>query len=245
MSKAKFIGSFAVVVGMGVVLFFQHRALVQLRHDNDELRTQVERLTQEQSAGQSASDISSNKEVEEQIAELLRLRGEVTQLRKQTNEISVLRRQNESLQEFLKKASAKAVSAAQPLAARVKKSPEDALPQDIHPKNTWSFRGYDSPDAAVESMIWAMKNGDKSAFMAGLSPELQARIDKDINGKNFAEEMRSHDVEEFRILDRQAVSDDEMVVTVYTSANDNGTSKGHSEDTHFKRVNGQWQVFEK
>jgi len=240
-NRLKSIFVLVVVSGLALFIFVQYEILAKLRAGNNALRSQIDQMTQAQTARESGANTSTagNELNADQLSELLKLRGEVTQLRGQTNEIAALRQQNEALRESIKNAAPVPGSS-----EHVKKSPEDALPQDIHPKESWGFRGYDSPDATLESMLWSATHGDKAGFMAGFSPEMREKFEKDFAQKDFAEEVRKNPIEEFRVLDRQAVSDDEMVVTIYTTHLDNGNTTGNSEDTHFKKIGGQWKVFE-
>lgn len=75
----------------------------------------------------------------ERLDELLKLRGEVVRLREQTNQIGALIDTNQKLAALLKEKAASTDSSQ-------KERPEDALPQDIHPRASWVFRGYNSPD---------------------------------------------------------------------------------------------------
>jgi len=241
MSRLKSILVLVVVGGLALFIVVQYEILAKLRAGNNALRSQLDQLTQAQAARESTSNPSAtaNDLNADQLAELLKLRGEVTQLRGQTNEIAALRQQNDAL-----RASAKMAAAAALPVERKKKTADDALPQDIHLKESWGFRGYDSPENTLESMLWSASKGDKTGFMAGFSPDMQEKFQKDFAQKDFAEEARTHEIGEFRVLDRQAVSDDEMVVTIYTTHDDNGKTTGNSEDTHFKKIDGQWKVFE-
>ena len=155
MNRLKSILVLIVVGGLALFIVVQYEILAKLRAGNNALRSQLDQLTQAQAARESTSNPSAtaNDLNADQLAELLKLRGEVTQLRGQTNEIAAF--------------------ASRP-SEHVKKSPEDALPQDIHPKDTWTFRGYDSPEATIESMVWGMPKGDKAAFLGGVSPEMRA-----------------------------------------------------------------------
>jgi hypothetical protein len=241
-NRLKSILVLVVVGGLALFIVVQCQILAKLRAGNNALRSQLDQLTQAQAARESGSNTSTagNELNADQLSELLKLRGEVTQLRGLTNEIGALRQQNEAL-----RASVKTASAPTPAVEHKKKTADDALPQDIHPKDSWGFRGYDSPDATLESMLWSATHGDKAGFMAGFSPDMQEKFEKEFAQKDFAEEVRENPIEEFRVLDRQAVSDDEMVVTIYTTHLDNGNTTGNSEDTHFKKIGGQWKVFEK
>ncbi|HEX4264195.1 MAG TPA: hypothetical protein VH597_07635 [Verrucomicrobiae bacterium] len=237
MNRTKFFASIIAIVALALLLVWQRESLAKFKAENESLRRQIEQLSRAQAPAISNSS-DNNTLTPEQISELLKLRGEVTQLRGKTNEITSLREQNEKLL-----ASLKEVKPVQTNAVAKKKRPEDALPQDIHPRNSWAFRGYDSPEATAESVCWAMANGDKSAFMAGMSPDQAADIEKHLTSKDFGGEMKSVDIGEFRILDRQASSDDEVVLTMYTThKNENGDYTGDSENTVFQNIGGQWKI---
>jgi hypothetical protein len=232
-----------VVVVLASVIALQYVSVAKLRLENGALRRQLEQLTQAQPAGDSATNSAGNANdlSESQLAELLQLRGEATQLREQTNAIAAVSRENEALIASLKEKNS---SAARSSEQRSKKSAEDALPQDIHPKESWGYRGYGSPEATVESMLWAASHGDKAGFMAGFPPELQEKFAKDFQDKDLAAEVKKNEIQEFRVLDRQTVSDDEMVLTVYMArqGNENANGSSSTEDTHFKKIDGQWRV---
>jgi hypothetical protein len=77
---------FAAVI---VVLVYEHRLLVGLRAENQSLREQLERLAASVASPTSAVVPASDSRPlsEEQLRELLRLRGEVTLLRRQQDEL--------------------------------------------------------------------------------------------------------------------------------------------------------------
>ena len=233
-----------VAVVLASVIALQYVSVAKLRFENGALRGQLEQLTQARPEADSATNSAASVYGlnENQLAELLKLRGEVTQLRGQTNAIAAARRENEALVASLKEKQAS--SGRKSSEQRPEKSPEDALPQDIHPKEMWGYRGYGSPDATVESMMWAAENGDMGNFIAGMSPEAQEKFLKDGEGKDFAKDVGQalQELKDFRVLDRQTVSDNEMVLTIYYSRVENNNLKGGSEKHHFLRINGQWQA---
>ncbi|HWD92104.1 MAG TPA: hypothetical protein VG938_07115 [Verrucomicrobiae bacterium] len=235
MKRIKTISSLIALCGLASLLIWQHELLTKLRAENEALRGQMEQPSPLPVAQPSPDD---NALTQEQMSELLKLRGEVTQLRGQANEIASLREQNEKLL-----ASLTDLKPAQTNAVAKKKGPEDALPQDIHPRDSWGFRGYDSPDATAESTVWAMAHGDEAAFMAAFSPEMRAELDK-LPNRNFADEMKSNDMGEFRVLDRQTLSEDEVVLSIYSTRKDKtGEYVGDGpEDTTFKKIGGQWKI---
>jgi hypothetical protein len=240
MSKFKLIIAFIVIAGIASVLVWQNVQNGSLRDDNDRLKQILAGL--KQVADVSAPSASGEALTDEQRGELLKLRAEVTQLRTQTNQIAVLTDANQKLRDSLREAR---TAAAQPSAASPKKKPEDALPQDIHPKESWAFRGYGTPDATIESTLWGMLNGDKAAFLAAFSPDIEPKMEKQLEGKDLKEELGKVNMSEFRILDRRQLPDDRMAVTIYTSRQDpNGNTTGGTENTVFRKIGGEWKVTE-
>lgn len=241
MGKFKLIVSAIAAIGLASILVWQHFSNESLRQDNDGLKQSLAALKQ-LSEGSSTPAAVDDSFTEDQRSELLKLRAEVTQLQTQTNQIGVLVEANQKLRASLKEART-------PLEAPAskKKNPEDALPQDIHPRDSWAYRGYATPDATIESTLWAMMKGDKDAALKAFSPDMLPDMAKQLEGKDFAEEMKKMNMAEFRVLDRQQLSPDEMVLTIYTARQDeNGDKTGNSqEQTVFQRINGEWKVTKK
>lgn len=187
--------------------------LEDLRAENDRIKNQI---AQTGSAGG------------EQISELLKLRAEVARLRQSANELKALRAQNEQLRQS-------ATVAAEPR-QQTTNPPPDVPPQDIHPRETWNFVGYGSPDATVQSMLWGATHTNREAFLAGFDTEMRSQIESNFpdDEASFREKMSSNTG--FRVVDRKSVSDDEMDLTLYLDGD------GNQETTRFKRINGEWKV---
>ena len=238
MAKIKVTAGVIVVAGIASILVWQNIQNGNLRDDNERLKQILAGLKQlSEGSAPAVTDDALN---DEQRAELLKLRAEVSQLRAQTNQIAALTDANQKLKDSLREAR----TAAPTPTASQKKKPEDALPQDIHPKETWAFRGYASPEATVESTLWGMMKGDKDTALKAFSPEMLPEMERQMEGKDFAEEMKKINMSEFRVLDRQQISPDEMVLTIYTARQDDDGNKveNSQEDTVFKRINGEWKV---
>jgi len=241
MGKFKVIISAIAAVGLASILGWLHFSNESLRQDNEGLKQSLSALNQLMDVTTPAT--APETMGEEQRTELLKLRAEVTQLRTQTNQMGVLAEANEKLKTSLRQARTPAQAAGN----RKKLNPEDALPQDIHPKDSWAYRGYSTPDATIESTLWAMMNGDKDTILKAFAPDMLTNMMKHLDGKEFAEEVKKMNMAEFRVLDRQQLSPDEMVLTIYTARQDeNGNNVNNSqEQTVFQRINGEWKVTEK
>ncbi len=229
------------IAGLTSILWWQHASNDNLRRENDALKRALMELKPSQDV--SEPDASVESLTQEQMDELLKLRGEVTQLREQTNQIGDLADANKKLMVSLKEAKAPRRTSE---GDEKKKNPPDALPQDIHPKDTWAFRGYATPEATVESVCWAMVNGDKEAMLKAFAPDMLPEMANQLEKGDPAEMAKKMGFAEFRILGRQQLSDDEMMLTIYTShQNENGDTQDHSENTVFQRIGGEWKVTKK
>src|SRR5665213_4209071 len=102
-------------------------------------------------------------------------------------------------------------------------APHDVPAADIFPRDSWAFAGYDTPEAALESVNWAISQGDENTYMASLSPELQDAMQSQLADGSFAENgpMEMGNATGFRILDRETVSDNEQIITVYMDGDGN------------------------
>jgi RNA polymerase sigma factor (sigma-70 family) len=103
MSKLKAgIISAVVVASVATPLVMQHQAQVKLREENRSLRQQAAHLAQLQTENEHLSNLVAQANhasavSQEQLSELMKLRGEVGLLRKQTNELRVLQNENRQL----------------------------------------------------------------------------------------------------------------------------------------------------
>ncbi|HWC61251.1 MAG TPA: hypothetical protein VHC44_16275 [Verrucomicrobiae bacterium] len=150
---------------------------------------------------------------DEQLAELSKLREEVQKLRLRTNDIQTLRTELRRLRVQLINVRMAATSNA----------PPDVPAGDIYPRESWKFAGYDTPEDAIESVTWAISQGDEENYLASLSPELQDEMESQIADGNFADlgpsEMEG--ASGYRVLDRETVSDTERIITLYMDGDGN------------------------
>jgi hypothetical protein len=235
MRALRWFGVLLFLVAAGLA-FSNWQTAERLRAENTALRAEVQAL-HDQSALASA-DVERKLEAELQRSrkesqELLRLRGEVTQLRSSSKEGETLRAENQRLaaenQQWRASVNAARVEAGAPAAGR-----------DQFSKADWAFAGYASPEAALVSAIWSMKEGNPKSYLESLAPEEQARMAKVWENQTEAEIAAKHQsdvsaISAFRIMERQNVSDNAVLLNVYIDG------VGRMEKVAMKRVGNEWK----
>jgi len=206
--KAAVLG--ALVIGAGTTVVLQHQSNAKLRDENLSLLQKYEQFTGLQAENARLSNLLANARQAEsatrdQLSELQRLRGEVALARNQKTELDKAREDNRRLR------SAAKVPAPQP---------EAAAAQDDFPKEAWAFAGYATPEAAFRSTVWALSNGEVKTLFASMTPDELSRS-QDLWKDKTEEEIAANGKAEFekikgfRILKKEALSDDEVVLTLY------------------------------
>ncbi len=204
----------------------------QLRAEMTELRTQMDAAKSAQ-ADQTAGEIVK---LRADAQDVLRLRNEVNQLRASTNEINKLRAQVSQLQAQ----NAQARGQANTAAPAPPPTPTGAT-NDSFPRQNWNFAGYATPESALVSAIWAMREGKPQVYLDSLSPEEQQRMAQTWQNKSEQEIASKHQsdvatITGMRILNRQELSPDQVQMQVFIEgANRNETV------TMKKDATGQWK----
>lgn len=201
-----------VVVALAASLAVQSMRVSKLGAQNDAwqqqlaaAQAQVEALEQRRP---QASAVPTSDEVQ---TELLRLRNQAAQLKQATNELQKLRAQAQQLQ-----AAQQARSAEVPAAA----TPTPTAASAAVPRESWAFVGYATPEAALQSAIFSMSQGDVQTFMASLSPEEAQRVQKSFESKTpeqVAQEGQREmaKVKSFQVLGREDLGPDRVMLQVY------------------------------
>jgi len=208
-----------------------------LREENSALRAQLDAFQAQNAASSEAGDRQREQEwqrLRSEAQEVVRLRGEVSQLRGGAKETDRLRSDNLRLQAENQQMRANANAVATP------STPPPNAPPDQFPKESWAFSRYATPEAALVSAIWAMKQGDPKAYAASLSPEEQARMAQTWADKSEADIAAKHQkdvsvITGMRILDRQPVSAEEVQMNVYIEG------VGRMEKVSMKRIGEEWR----
>ena len=229
----------AALVCLGLLLVFEHqrrlglteehRALEQQRDQMAELiagNTRMSNLLSEANASRSLSDDHSR--------DLLRLRGQVGLLRQQASELKNVREENRQARAALE-TTLKSQNAA----------PRPTATADYWPQDSWAFKGFASPDATLQSSLWAANNGDIKAVLASATGEMQKQMEEDFKGKSDTEaKIRMMDevmgMKSVRILSREIPGDETAVLTVEME-----TRTGRqTEKIVMKKVGNDWKVAE-
>jgi hypothetical protein len=214
----------ALLIAGGIIAVLEHRATARLREGNRALRQDVENLAGVSDENQRLSNLlfraNSQALPDAQLHELLKLRGEVSVLRRETSQLASVQAENNRLRSGTN------------LPAR---DPSQPAP-DYLPRESWAFAGYADPDSALQSCMWAWSSGDPKAVVASFTPAHRAgwgfKSDEEIAAQ-LARNL-SH-AKGFRILERQDVSDSEFRLTV--SDADAKQKVGFC----YKRIGSEWK----
>src|SRR6266404_4423809 len=215
MKILRWLVAFVVMVVMVAAVAGWQR-VQQLRAENELLRTELQRLKEQSSAAAAAQAKQQEEELQRLRAEakdVFKLRGEVSQLRSAAKEAETLRARNEQLR-AQNQQSRPGAGAAAPASV----APVASLAQ--FPRDSWTFAGYSTPEAALVSAVWAMKEGKPQVFLDSLSAEEQARMAKAWENKSEDEIATKHqqDVSQItgvRVTGRQEIASDEVRLSVF------------------------------
>ena len=166
----------------------------------------------------------------DQLMELLRLRGEVSVLRRQQPELDKTREENrqihaavERYRKSLTETNAKATA-------------------DYWPRNSWTNCGYGSPEAALQTLHWAASNGDLTNFLTSVADEARKEIASSFEGKSEAEvSLRLADemsrIESVQILGREATDDNTVLIAVGADDQD----EFQTIKIVMRKIGGEWK----
>ena len=93
------------------------------------------------------------------------------------------------------------------------------------------FAGYGTPEASIESMIWAGSRGDFKGFLAGCTPEQIKRFESKMAGKSGAEiagaaKEWANSLKDYKITQRETISDQEVHLHIRATPSAEGLRNG-------------------
>ena len=231
MSKLKVSAVSALVVaGVATPLVLQHQTVTRLRQENGALHEQARRANvlrgdNEQLSGQLSDARQGQSLSKAQLSELLRLRGEVGPLRRDSQELARLRAKQLAEQA--------AAAPAQPAPAR-----------DFIPAAGWANVGAEKPDAAIQTFFWAGKHGETNLVGNLLRWQRDAAIPaSDELDKMFAQGLIggttrfAGELQGFRVTSQQDERDNEVRMGVDLT-DQSGKTTAHT--LRLVREDNQW-----
>lgn len=133
-----------------------------------------------------------------------------------------------------------------------------AAGQTNFPKASWAFAGYATPEDALQSMFWAMRQGNMKILFASQTPQAETQTKVDMQtatvgeaevglanvyesqvGKQLAGELARPRYTGYRILEKREKTSDEIVFKFAI-----GGGKNKSDEWTIKRIGGEWKVDE-
>jgi hypothetical protein len=214
------------LIAVAIWLAVGYQGRLGLEEENQGLRQQLDQMAELVTENERLSNLvaqasQSQPQSEDQMRELLRLRGEVNLLRQQGNAAGTSPNRN-----------AQSGAAAQPAAATA----------NYWPRNSWAPVGYATPDAAIQSALYAASKGDVKGFLGGITDEVQKTLELGPDGNSSggllaAMAAETAKLKAVRVLGREAQADDTIVVTAAFDE-ENGTA---TRKLLVKKVGGEWK----
>jgi hypothetical protein len=228
--------SIAIVIGFAVGIAFEHQKNVDLRQQHHALEQRLQEMARLARSNEQLSNLLARANSQRSLTgdeshELLRLRGQVSVLREQRRELETVREENRQahaiMEDPLKNtAAAKAAATA-----------------DYWPQDAWTFKGFASADAALQSSLWAANNGDLKTLLASTTGELQKMIQEDFKGKPETEaSIKAMDevigIKSVRVVNREAQDNDTVVITAELE----GLTESQTQKLLLKKIGSEWKV---
>jgi len=206
----RFIYSVLILIAATAALINWRRAAI-LSADNDQLRLKIESLEVDVTGSSNLVEIARTQsdKLRTQTSELMKLRSEVTQLRGGAKNVEHFTSENQRLQAELANLKSSQGTAQATNSARA----------EHFPRESWSFAGYASPEAALVSAIWSMKEGNPKSYLESLAPTEQERMAEVWQNKTEGEVAEKHkndvaSISGIRVLESQNVGAGEVVMNV-------------------------------
>jgi hypothetical protein len=214
-----------LVAMIGGALLWRERQ--RLRAQNEALRAEISEL---QARGQKEAGKPEERQAadfEKERRELLALRNEVAQLR-------AGREAAKRAEEELARVRANQDNGGRMTAATVGEGERIASAD-------WKFGGYETPQAALVSGLWAMREGQVASLLETFTPEERQRLEAQMQGKSETEIAQRFQKEFGRVTGLRVVAQHEtvpgeVVLDVYLEG------LGFLKKFRMNEVNGGWKA---
>ncbi len=213
----------ALLAGGGTY-WMQQREVTRLAAHNRDLAAQRDKLREEHE--------SSKKDIERQQRELKVAQQNQRELLQLRNEVGKLRKQRDA-QEFAKQ-NVQTTVRAQEISAVLP-------PGTFITTDKLVFAGFETPEAAFQSMTFGMVTGSYDTVLKGMSPEEAANQDTEKARKSFESSWpkMTPSVKGFQLLAKKVVSDD--IVELKTRF-EMFSQTPEVAVMRFKKINGEWKM---
>jgi TolA-binding protein len=223
-----------LLAGAVAGIFFQQRVLWKARADNRQLREQsseAQRLARENANLDQLRE--ENRKVENlrnETRDLHKLRNEVRQLREQKPDLDKLRSENQRLR-------------ARTHVAGGPTSPSSDARPDVT-KEMLADAGLGSPEAAIQTFFWAIRERNDQKIRACFSEEAGRSIRDQFDEEDLAHATQMMDTfTGFQIVAKKAVSADEIKLGIRViQAAGQGESASTDMALQFKRAGAEWRI---
>jgi hypothetical protein len=212
-------------------VLLRQTALSKVRSEHEMLRSQSEearRLIRE-NAEMDRLRVDSN-EIEglrNETRELHKLRNEVRQLREQAKGLAQVQSENQRLKATV--------------AARTNTPPGVAAPQTLTTLDQVAYLGLDTPEATLQSFLWAVRQEDVRVFRNCLTPERQKEIES-VGEEQIRTKMREmkSQFKGFQIAAKKEISANEVQLGLQFSVENQPEQPKMAFP--FKRINYEWKL---
>jgi RNA polymerase sigma factor (sigma-70 family) len=124
--------------------------------------------------------------------------------------------------------------------------PQSNASVDQPAPSPFSFAGYATPEAAVQSMIWATSTGDLEKLAAGATPEVMDRVSSQMAGKTPDEIKRSgmawaNAMIGYKITQKEVISDDEVHIHIHATPSTEALHSGKAV-LILKKIGNEWKM---
>jgi len=222
-----------VVLGLTAAMVVQSLRVSRLGAQNEALQQQLTAAqAQVEALEERKPQANTAPASDEGQTELLRLRNQAAQLKQATNELQKLRAQAQQLQAAQQARSAEVPAAAAP--------PTQTAASAAVPRESWAFAGYATPEAALQSAIFSMSQGDVQTFIASLSPEEAQRVQKSFESKTPEQVAQDGQremarVKSFQVLGREDLGPDRVALQVYADG------EGRVQRVIMQKIGEEWK----
>ncbi|HMJ91119.1 MAG TPA: hypothetical protein VK530_14950 [Candidatus Acidoferrum sp.] len=234
-----------LLLGLAGLAYLNWRTSVQLGAENERLRAQL--AANDAAAQPTASNDAELERLRAESAQLAKLRGEVMRLRAASNDLVKARQAEQQLRTEIQQLRAASASAAASTGTPANHQPVAA---GYVTRDQFAFAGYGSAEASLNSMLWAMRQGQSEALLSALSPDMQAEMRKKWETENKSPEqvtaemtVEGQRLQGMQVLQSAQQADGSVLLTVQMDQTRNdGTLKQNQQKMIFQQVGNEWKL---